>query len=109
MGAQPAFLPVDARDVLAKDHLVWEVIDQVGEFDMAPFLAAYRADATCSPGCVRYCSVRSLRQVAERPVPSTVISPWLLRASRASRMVGSLIPGRAVRMSAIRKVGPAWC
>lgn len=49
MGGQAAFLPLDARDVLPKDHLVWEVIDQVAEFDMTPFLAAYRSDGVGRP------------------------------------------------------------
>jgi transposase len=48
-GQQPVFLPLDARDVLPKDHLVWEVIDQVKEFDMTPFLAAYRSDGVGHP------------------------------------------------------------
>jgi transposase len=49
LGGQVAFLPLDVRDVLPKDHLVWEVIDQVAEFDMTPFLAAYRADGVGRP------------------------------------------------------------
>ena len=35
--------------MLPKDHLVWEVIDQVAEFDMTPFLAAYRSDGVGRP------------------------------------------------------------
>ena len=42
-------LPLDVRDVLPKDHLVWEVLRQLDEFDFAPFLAAYRSDGVGHP------------------------------------------------------------
>lgn len=49
LGEQTALLPLDAREVLPKDHLVWEVIGQVDELDLEPFLAAYRADGVGHP------------------------------------------------------------
>src|SRR5947207_13434539 len=41
---QPMLLPPDLRDWLSDDHLAWFVIDAVGELDLEPFYASYRAD-----------------------------------------------------------------
>jgi transposase len=42
-------LPPDPRDWLPEDHLVWTVIDAVGEMDLARFYGAYRADGHGRP------------------------------------------------------------
>ncbi len=41
---QELLLPPSLREWLPEDHLAWFVIDAVGEFDLGPFYAAYRAD-----------------------------------------------------------------
>jgi transposase len=46
---QVFLLPPDPRDWLPEDHLVWTVIDAVGEMDLARFYGAYRADGHGRP------------------------------------------------------------
>ena len=41
---QELLLPPSLREWLPRDHLAWFVIDVVGQFDLAAFYAAYRAD-----------------------------------------------------------------
>ena len=41
---QELLLPPSLREWLPDDHFAWFVIDAVGELDLAPFYAAYRAD-----------------------------------------------------------------
>lgn len=41
---QAMLLPPSLREWLADDHLVWLVLDVVGELDLAEFYGAYRAD-----------------------------------------------------------------
>ncbi len=41
---QELLLPPSLREWLPEKHLAWCVIDAVGEFDLAAFYAAYRAD-----------------------------------------------------------------
>ena len=41
---QGFLLPPDVRDWLPADHLVWFVIDAVGQMDLSAFFAAYRSD-----------------------------------------------------------------
>ena len=41
---QELLLPPSLRDWLPAEHLVWFVLDAVDAMDLAPFLAAYRAD-----------------------------------------------------------------
>jgi transposase len=41
---QELLLPPSLREWLPENHLAWCVIDAVGEFDLAAFYAAYRAD-----------------------------------------------------------------
>ena len=41
---QELLLPPSLREWLPEDHLAWFVIDAVGQFDLAAFYAAYRAD-----------------------------------------------------------------
>jgi transposase len=43
-GDQVFLLPPDPRDWLPEGHLAWAVRRAAGELDLAPFLAAYRAD-----------------------------------------------------------------
>ena len=43
-GDQVFLMPPDPRDWLPRRHLAWAVRRAVGELDLAPFLAAYRAD-----------------------------------------------------------------
>jgi transposase len=43
-GDQVFLLPPDPRDWLPEGHLAWAVRRSAGELDLAPFLAAYRAD-----------------------------------------------------------------
>jgi len=74
---QPFLLPPDPRDWLPADHLAWFVLDVVDQLDLAPFLAAYRADGHGHPaydprlllGVLLYAyatGVRSSRQVQRR-------------------------------------------
>lgn len=46
---QVFLLPPDMRDWLPEDHLVWLVLDAVGQFDLEPFRVAYRADGHGRP------------------------------------------------------------
>ncbi len=46
---QSALLPVNARDVLPADHLVWDILALVDELDLFAFEAAYRADGQGRP------------------------------------------------------------
>ena len=41
---QELLLPASVREWLPRDHLAWFVIDVVGQFDLAAFFGAYRAD-----------------------------------------------------------------
>ena len=41
---QELLLPPSLREWLPEDHLAWFVIDAVDGFDLAAFLASYRAD-----------------------------------------------------------------
>jgi transposase len=74
---QPFLLPPDLRDWLPADHLAWFVRDVVGQLDLGPFLAAYRADGHGHPayhptmllGVLLYgyaVGVRSSRQIQRR-------------------------------------------
>jgi transposase len=49
LDGQRVLVPLQARDVLPADHRVWQVLDQVAEFDLAPFLSAYRSDGVGRP------------------------------------------------------------
>jgi hypothetical protein len=49
LDGQRVLVPLQVRDVLPADHRVWQVLDQVAEFDLAPFLAAYRIDGVGRP------------------------------------------------------------
>jgi transposase len=46
---QVFLLPPDMRDWLPEDHLVWVVLDAVGQFDLEPFRVVYRADGHGRP------------------------------------------------------------
>src|SRR4051794_3853303 len=46
---QELLLPPSLSEWLPEDHLVWFVIDAVGELDLAPFYSAYRADGHGRP------------------------------------------------------------
>jgi transposase len=76
---QPFLLPPDLRDWLPAGHLAWFIRDVVDQFDLGPFLAAYRADghgrAAYDPklllGVLLYAyaiGVRSSRQIQRRCV-----------------------------------------
>lgn len=41
---QQMLLPPSVGEWLEQDHVAWTVIDAVGQFDLAPFLAGYRVD-----------------------------------------------------------------
>ena len=43
-GDQVFLMPPDPRDWLPEGHLAWAMRRAAGELDLAPFLAAYRAD-----------------------------------------------------------------
>jgi transposase len=74
-GAQPALLPVDARDLLPAGHVAFDVIDLVAGFDLSAFAGRYRADGVGRPPfaprllltLIVYCNakgIRSARQIA---------------------------------------------
>jgi transposase len=74
---QAFLLPPDVRDWLPEGHLAWFVLDVVDQLDLAPFLAAYRADGHGHPAyqprmllgvlLYAYCTgVRSSRQIERR-------------------------------------------
>jgi transposase len=46
---QAFLMPPSLVDWVASDHLVWTVLDAVGELDLAAFYAAYRLDGRCRP------------------------------------------------------------
>jgi hypothetical protein len=41
---QVFLMPPSVRDWVPEDHLVWTVLDTVGELDLSSFYAAYRVD-----------------------------------------------------------------
>ena len=50
VGREQVFLmPPSVRDWVPEDHLVWTVIDAVGELDLSAFYAVYRADGHGRP------------------------------------------------------------
>jgi transposase len=68
-GTQPALLPVDARDMLPADHMVWDILAIVTELDLTEFRAAYRADGRGRPpydpatmtALILYCNTKNIR------------------------------------------------
>ncbi|HZC40312.1 MAG TPA: transposase [Streptosporangiaceae bacterium] len=62
-------LPPDAREWLPAGHLAWAVLEQVGEMELAPFVAWYRADGQGKKayhprlmvGLVMYCYCKGIR------------------------------------------------
>ena len=72
---QVALLPVDVRDLLPADHLVFGILAAVEQFDLSGFEAAYRGDGRGRPpyhprvmvALLLYCRAKGLlssRQVA---------------------------------------------
>jgi transposase len=47
---QVFFMPPSLREWVPEDHLVWTVLDAVGEMDLGAFYCAYRADGHGRPG-----------------------------------------------------------
>jgi transposase len=72
-GVQPVLLAVDVREELPADHLVWAVLQAVGELDLALFEAAYRADGRSRPpydprsilALIMYCAQKRMRSGQE--------------------------------------------
>ena len=68
-GDQVFLLPPDPRDWLPEGHLAWAARRSVRELDLAPFLAAYRADGQGSTAYHRgmmvalivYCYCKGIR------------------------------------------------
>lgn len=68
-GDQVFLMPPDPRDWLPAGHLAWAVRQQARELDIAPFLAAYRADGQGRPAyhprmmaaLVIYCYAKGIR------------------------------------------------
>jgi transposase len=68
-GDQVFLMPPDPREWLPEGHLAWAVRRQVAELDLAPFLAAYRADGQGSTAyhprmmvaLVIYCHCKGIR------------------------------------------------
>ena len=48
-GEQVFLMPPSVRDWVQEGHLVWTVLDAVGELDLSAFYAAYRADGHGRP------------------------------------------------------------
>src|SRR3954464_2251060 len=46
---QVFLMPPSVRDWVPDGHLVWTVLDAVGELDLSPFYAAYRVDGHGRP------------------------------------------------------------
>ena len=62
---QVFLMPPSVRDWVPEEHLVWTVLDAVGELDLSAFYAAYRAD-----GHGRTRLLRTTNRSATRPNPS---------------------------------------
>jgi transposase len=66
-------LAVDVREELPADHLVWEVLEVVGELDLSLFEAAYRTDGRSRPpydprsmlAVIIYCAKKRMRSGQE--------------------------------------------
>jgi transposase len=66
---QAFLLPPDAREWLPPGHLAWQLLSVVGEVDLDPFLAGYRADGRSRPAyhpgsmlaLVMYCYCKGTR------------------------------------------------
>ena len=83
---QPLLLPPDMRDWLPADHLVWFLIDVVGQIDLGVFERAYRDDGHGRPAydpammvallLYAYCTgVRSSRSIERRCVEDVAFRP----------------------------------
>ncbi len=72
-GDQPVLLALDVRQELPADHLVWAVLEVVGELDVSAFEAAYRTDGWSRPpyhprtmlALIFYCWRKKLRSGQE--------------------------------------------
>ena len=68
-GDQRFLFPVDPRDLLPKNHLVWGVMKVVDEFDLSQFEAVYHAGGVGRPpysprlmvALIVYCYLKGLR------------------------------------------------
>src|SRR5664280_666626 len=68
-GDQIFLFPVDSRDLLPKNHLVWGVMKVVDEFDLSQFEAVYHAGGVGRPpysprlmvALIVYCYLKGLR------------------------------------------------
>ena len=68
-GDQVFLMPPDPREWLPEGHLAWAVRRSVGELDLAPFLAGYRADGQGSTAyhprmmvaLIMYCYCKGIR------------------------------------------------
>ena len=68
-GDQVFLMPPDPRDWLPEGHLAWAMRRAAAELDLAPFLAAYRADGQGNTAChprmmvalIMYCYAKGIR------------------------------------------------
>ena len=68
-GTQPSLLPLDVRDLLPAEHLVWQILAFVDELDLHRFHAGYRADGRGRPpydpatmlALILYCAAKNIR------------------------------------------------
>src|SRR5215216_3555348 len=93
VGREQVFLmPPSVRDWVPDGHLVWTVLDAVGELDLSAFYAAYRADGHGRP--------------AYEPAMVVALLMSRTRAGTARRAGSS---GRAWRTSPIASWPATWC
>jgi transposase len=95
-GQQPVLLPVEIKDLLPADHLVWDILEMVDLLDLSAFEAAYRADGRGRPpyhpammlALILYC--RCTRRMSGREIAAAC------RSDLGARLItGNRYPDRA--------------
>jgi transposase len=89
---QVFLMPPSVRDWVPEGHLVWTVLDAVGELDLSAFYAAYRAD-------------RHGRPAYEPSMMVALLMYAYARGNRSSRGIDA----RASRTSPIASWPATWC
>src|SRR5664280_1921501 len=102
-GDQIFLFPVDSRDLLPKNHLVWGVMKVVDEFDLSQFEAVYHAGGVGRPpysprlmvALIVYCYLKGPRRV----------SKWISAGERQGADALGGVLARPLRSS---QVGMPW-
>src|SRR5215213_9444325 len=124
---QVFLMPPSVRGWVPEGHLVWTVLEAVGELELAAFYAEYRADGHGRPAYEPSMMValllyayargtRGRRGASDAPVSRTSRSGWwpaiwcrIIRRSRSSVAVTSARSARSLAACSGSAVGRGWC